>query len=339
MAGVRTWVVVATFQGERHVAEQLRSILGQDPPPTGVLVTDDGSTDATLEIVRDVARSAKVDVDVDHHAHVGLADSLERGLRSVGPRADLLFLADQDDVWRPGKLARVVEAFDRHDPLAAFHDGGLIDENGASLEGSLWSGAGMGPDRQRALVSGHPWPVVLRGNPVTGAAMALRPELLEVGLPLPPLGLHDAWFGLLAAAQGRLLALPDHLVDYRLHSQNVVGLVPKRKRDRLRQRLDRRGGRAADEVLFGEVAARLAGKVSDDVLADLRAKAEFSRTRAQLPTNPLRRAVVVGRHLTSGSYRRFSDRRARSVGFDLLLGAHTADRDQPAPPAAAEPHP
>lgn len=320
MAIVRTWVVVATFQGERHVADQLRSILEQDPPPSGVLVTDDGSTDATLEIVRDLASQSAVHVEVDDHDHLGLAGSLERALRSAAPRADLILLADQDDVWRLGKLARMASAVENHDALVAFHDGGVIDEQGSTLDGSLWSGAGLSRRRQETLLSGDPWPMLLRANPATGAAMALRPELLELALPLPPLVLHDAWFTLLAGALDRLLAVPDHLVSYRVHGHNVAGLVPERRSDRLRQRLARTGGRAADEVLFGEAAVRLAGLVSDSVLADLRAKAAFSRARTQLPANPLRRAVVVARHVTSGSYGRLADRAARSAAFDLLLG-------------------
>jgi glycosyltransferase involved in cell wall biosynthesis len=129
-------VVVASYRGERWLRAQLESILAQTSPVDEIVVSDDGSDDGTVELAREV-----------------LADAEARGIRTVvahnpGPRgvvgnvanalglarADLVALADQDDVWRADKVARMRTVFATRPELALVHsDARLVDEAGEPL--------------------------------------------------------------------------------------------------------------------------------------------------------------------------------------------------------------
>ncbi|MGH9000939.1 MAG: hypothetical protein ACRDY7_16285, partial [Acidimicrobiia bacterium] len=153
-----------------------------------------------------------------------------------------------------------------------------------------------------------------------GAAMALHRRLLDLALPFPEAGLHDAWFGLMAAAQGGLRPLRQHLMSYRVHSGNLAGLVPERRWDRVRQRRSRADVRAIEETLFASAAERVGPITNPTVSGVLRAKADFCRFRRSLPLDPGRRLQQIARQVRLGEYARFTKHAGRSIAFDLLGG-------------------
>src|SRR5215213_3337237 len=99
-------VTMCTFNGGKFVGEQLRTILDQDPQPTEIIIADDGSTDDTIAIVsglRDahqrqrLASKIRILPPADHR--LGPSANFERVLGAAS--TDVIFLADQDDIWRP----------------------------------------------------------------------------------------------------------------------------------------------------------------------------------------------------------------------------------------------
>src|SRR5690554_2027672 len=96
-------VVVSTFNGERHIAEQLHSIIRQNPAPEGIIVSDDGSSDNTLTIVKTIAHSCSVPITLLNGPKRGVNHNILFALQHTS--APYVLIADQDDIWLDNKAA------------------------------------------------------------------------------------------------------------------------------------------------------------------------------------------------------------------------------------------
>ena len=126
-------VALCTYNGARFVAEQLRSILAQSSPADQIVISDDGSTDGTLEVVRAelaAAGSALPEVIIlENPAPLGVTRNFEQAILAC--TGDLIVLCDQDDTWVPDRLARAEREFAaRPDLLLLYSDASLVDEGG-----------------------------------------------------------------------------------------------------------------------------------------------------------------------------------------------------------------
>lgn len=233
-----------TYNGERFIRRQLQTIVTQSRPPDELVISDDGSTDATLAVVRDVVVPRDTAVRVIEGAHQGLRSNVERALTACS--GDVIVLADQDDLWRPGKLDAVDRAFEDASVNLWFSDADVMDEAESPFGFRLWEAVSLtaedlDPREGRALRR------LLHGSTVTGATMAFRSSLLAVALPLPAqlegddhLYLHDGWIAVLAAALGSIVTDPTPYVVYRQHYAQVTGMSVTK----LSNRLDDRARRA-----------------------------------------------------------------------------------------------
>lgn len=121
----RVSVVVCTYNGARFLRPQLDSLLSQSLPPCEIIVSDDGSTDGTADIVREyAARDARVKLHVNRPA-LGFNLNFSQAFQLAG--GDVVASCDQDDVWHPDKLAHMVAALECK-PLA-FHNSALFTDD------------------------------------------------------------------------------------------------------------------------------------------------------------------------------------------------------------------
>jgi glycosyltransferase involved in cell wall biosynthesis len=211
-------VAMATFNGERYLLEQLESIARQSHQPDELVISDDGSNDRTIEMARAWAATAPMRVRISVvEKRLGHTANFERALRLT--TADIIFLSDQDDVWLPQKIERVLEEFMR-DPeiLLVLNDQWITDENLRSTSRTsheILKRKYHLYDRQ-SLELGH------------GCCMAVRRPLLDLALPLPSGKLdigHDTWLAKLTAMMGRQKIVSEPLQLYRRHSRAVtIGL-------------------------------------------------------------------------------------------------------------------
>lgn len=207
---MRVSVAMATYNGERFVEAQLRSILRELDPDDEIMIVDDASTDRTRERI-----AAFADPRIRLHANdrnEGVFASFERALRMTS--GGIVFLADQDDVWLPGKRVGLSEALRSDDAVAvALSDAQVIDADGAvvapsfmALRGGFRSGLASTLIRNRYL----------------GCAMAFKRQLLNVALPIPPdVPMHDMWLGAVSRLVGQTVYVDRPLMQYRRHSANV----------------------------------------------------------------------------------------------------------------------
>lgn len=232
----RLSVCMATYNGEPWVGAQLRSILEQVGPDDEVVVSDDGSTDRTLEVVRSIA-DPRVRV-VPGGPFRDPARNFENALRQAA--GDVVALSDQDDVWLPGRVARIRERFAApHPPVFLLAlDGEVTDESGGQLHPSLFRLNGARPGLLKNVYD----------NSYTGACLAFSRPLLDLALPFPArIPMHDMWLGLLAEIFGGVEFVPGRWMAYRRHDATATSfrrefrpLVQIRRRLNLAWNLARR---------------------------------------------------------------------------------------------------
>jgi len=195
-------VVLASYQGERFIGEQLASALPQLAPQDEIVVSDDVSTDRTLEVLAQRG-DARIRV-LTNDTRVGCVANFQRAIESC--RGDTVFFCDQDDIWLPNKV-EMLDAALRTASCAA-SDAIVVDTNLETLHRSYfeWRGA---RDFSRLSIYLKP--------PIIGATIACRRDYLETLLPFPPGVSHDFWLTFNAACDNTLAILRTPLILYRRH--------------------------------------------------------------------------------------------------------------------------
>ncbi|HET8760878.1 MAG TPA: glycosyltransferase family 2 protein [Nitrospiria bacterium] len=331
-------VALCTYNGGRYLGEQLESLASQTLKPRELVVCDDGSTDDTVAIIRDFALRARFPVRLFlNPANLGSTKNFEHAIQRC--EGDLIALSDQDDVWRPRKLERVVAAFEAApDVGAVFSDGEVVDETLRPLGYGLWDAAGFDAARRERLGQGHALEVLLKNDVVTGAALAFRRTFRDAIVPIPAIWVHDAWIALVIAALGKVGTIDEPLILYRKHRHQQVGVVSRSDEGALAWiwssladvRRDVDGYVAiGDEqyTLFaeryeigGERLAALGARVNPRAIAGCRAKAAHFRARAAMTSHRWRRVPLVLGELARLRYFRYSSG-AKSLARDLVRAA------------------
>jgi glycosyltransferase involved in cell wall biosynthesis len=214
-------VAMCTCNGERFVKEQLESILRQTVLPKEIVISDDLSTDNTLDIVETTLKESNVSFRIlRNKVRLGVGNNFLQCIHQCS--SPIVFTCDQDDVWLPQKAEQMLEVF-RENPqaLLVFSNGQLVDENSHSLQASIWQSLRIS---RKMVKDGNWFSYLLRDEYVTGAAMALRKELVASVLTIPNPWLHDEWLAFAAAMQDGLVAYPKVLFFYRQHNKNVMGM-------------------------------------------------------------------------------------------------------------------
>lgn len=226
-------VAMCTYNGGRYLQQQLSSIAQQTLPPHELVICDDGSDDATEEIVEHFRGSISFPVFFHRNPNnLGSSRNFEQALGLC--RGDVIALCDQDDLWSTEKLALMTAVLDQ-DPMLAgvFSNGSLIDEHGALQPGDLWQRFGFTALRQSRFNRQTAFDQLIQRDTVTGATLLFRASYLSLLLPIPAEWVHDGWIALLLAGTAEIKPLAARLISYRLHAQQQVGAKPTPLSDHL----------------------------------------------------------------------------------------------------------
>jgi len=305
----RLAVILATYNGERYLAEQLQSILDQTRPPDEIIVTDDGSSDATMEIAETFAhRSRRAAIRLVAGPRTGLADNFLQGL--AWTECDLVAWSDQDDIWHPAKLSISRHALDAHAAEFVSHSATVVHGVHAAPSSNRC------PDYRRTRVNrplhGDPWHVpsgfasVFRRRLLDGIDVSTRPVSHQTLRPMN----HDHLVSLTAFASARRIELADSLASYRQHDNNVAGDPTARGVAAIREAMQTR---AEDYAILADITLGYADFVGSLPRAVPGAEALFVRCaerirrRSELyrAASPIERA----RRLTDGLAHRDYGRR------------------------------
>ena len=224
-------VCMATYNGERYLRQQLESILSQlSEQDAEIIIADDGSTDETLRIVESL-RDSRIRV-LPSEKHLGTIYNYERALQAA--KGDVIFLADQDDIWLPGKVTAVLDKLKECDLV--MHDAYMLRQKDSQED--AWRRSGKLSDirpYEGGVVSN--WWM----NSFTGCCVAFRRDVLEKALPFPKkLPMHDQWLGLIAERYFKVRWIEEPLVEYRQHTSNAthIGNSPAGVFQKIKWRVD-----------------------------------------------------------------------------------------------------
>lgn len=311
-------VALATFNGARHLPEQLHSLAAQTRLPRELVARDDGSSDETVDILEQFAREAPFPIQVVRNQHrLGYASNFLAAAELCS--GDLVAFCDQDDVWLETKLETCEAAAQRTGAAIVAHSGAVTDEQ-------LRPTGRLNPHARRQRVvapeRSDPW------WDWWGFAMVFRRRLLEIADPaqrvesqfLPsrsPLD-HDDWIAFLGCALAPIAFIPEALVLHRRHPGTTTETPAETGRIEASRRLSDEWHHARYRDLermaferaqfWRETARRLSGREHD--LA-LRAAVRFDRFAA---------AYGSRETLYAGEHRRAA--RARRMAAMLLSGAY-----------------
>ena len=213
-------VALCVYNGEKYLQEQLDSLAAQTRLPDEVVVGDDRSCDRTLEMVRQWARTVPFPVRITvNEKNLGYARNFESVLLRC--KGKIIFLADQDDVWLPDKIAVMARRFQQSPSVqAVFCNAELVDQGGQSMNLDLVSytrpwqycrePAYLGLDAREEIA-------------IYGCAIAVRKSLVEQIFPMPPNPKwgHDVWIYVMARHFGEIVIETKPLFLYRVHGNNV----------------------------------------------------------------------------------------------------------------------
>lgn len=202
-------IVLATYNGEDFLHEQLQSYAAQARLPDELVVCDDGSTDRTLEMVEAFAAVAPFEVRLFRSAgRLGLTRNFERALSLA--RGDLLFISDQDDVWLPAKIAEVAASFAAHPDMDvvindAYYGDRTLESSGETV-------------LRRVLAVGAP-----KSSHIAGACTAMTSAFRDFLVPFPADNVpqYDVYIHRWANVLRNKYLLERPLQTWRIHGANA----------------------------------------------------------------------------------------------------------------------
>lgn len=210
-------VCIATHNGEKYIKEQLDSILCQLFPDDEVLISDDGSTDSTLEIIKGyndprIKVFTKVHTLKGMKSHYYVTMNFENALKQA--KGDYIFLSDHDDVWYPNKVEKCIELLQEYDMV--LHNLECVDGDLNPLNRNIYKNSFRSKN------------YLLRRGKHYGCALAFKGNLLQYILPFPKrLVLHDYWIGIMGEIFGKFICINQPLTKYRIHGDNTSGKAQK----------------------------------------------------------------------------------------------------------------
>jgi hypothetical protein len=301
-------IAMAVYNGERYLSEQLNSLLRQSRLPDEMVVSDDASTDSTVEIIREFAARAPFPVNVIlNDRNAGCTTNYERAIARC--RGDIVFMCDCDDVWHQQRISATEEAF------AAFPNAGvalcdaeLIDEASRPLGRFLWEWRGYRrPDRYAVRVEQTSFD---RAIPCYGPTVAFRGRMKPLILPMPQapifrLAGQDTFITwcIFGSGAGTLALINAPLLSYRQHSAQNTKQFEQVNLPRWQARGER------PLTFLAPLVERLESEVARTMSinhAMREAALRHWRSRCNLPDSKLRRLPVVLREFLSGRYGEFS---------------------------------
>jgi glycosyltransferase involved in cell wall biosynthesis len=324
-------IAMATYNGESYLKDQLQSILSQTRTPDELIIFDDDSTDNSQKLIEAFARTAPFPVKLyRNEKRLGSTKNFEKAIRYC--QGELIFLADQDDVWREDKLQKIATRFSEDAKIGlVFSDADLVDERLAPLGKRLWRTCEFNRKAQQKFCHDRALDVLLRRSVVTGATMAFRASYKEAVLPFPvtphPVWIHDAWIAFIVACMAKLAFVPEPLILYRQHANNQIGAKEETLLNQLVMARARGKGYVAmllkEHRLIQRHLQALAEQgypLRPDVLELLREKEAHLEARIRLPSRLWRRLGVVWQEAASWRYTRYSAGGVRNAVKDLLGG-------------------
>ena len=210
---MQTSVCMTTYNGEKYIRDQVNSILNQIAEDDELIVCDDRSSDATVEILSSF-QDERIKIVVNKE-NLGFNRNFSKCISLA--QGDIIFLSDHDDIWLPDKVEKYLKVFrEESNVVSIMSNMEIIDKNGLITNSRFLD--------LKSGYSNRVWRIVKNFVKSTyyGCSIAFRKELVTKVLPLP---FHfDTWIGLVSDIYGRCYHLDEVTMQYRRHSNNFSTL-------------------------------------------------------------------------------------------------------------------
>ena len=211
-------VVLAVYNGERYLKEQLDSLLEQTYTNIEVIVIDDDSRDGSFEIAQSVAEADKRIKVYKNQKNIGLIGNFLKGLSYA--KGEFVCFCDQDDYWRPDKVEILKGLLEEREiNMLSYSDIEICDEKLNLIYPSFWRQAGIGP------VNGRLGELSFLKNIAPGCSVMFRKKVKDILVKIATDApfMHDHLAVIIASGLGRLVYSKEKLVKYRQHPGNNIG--------------------------------------------------------------------------------------------------------------------
>jgi glycosyltransferase involved in cell wall biosynthesis len=197
-------VCMATYNGEPYIKDQLSSIVPQLGPKDELIISDDNSTDNTIDIIKNF-KDPRIKLFRNNFGSPIFNFEFALGMCE----GDFIFLSDQDDLWEPDKVKTVSELLKKYDLVVT--DCRVIDYQGAVTHDSFYDLRGSGKGLLKNFCK----------NSYLGCCMAMKRQIVKKSLPFPKrIPMHDIWIGMIGELFGSTFFCSQKLVKYRRHGGN-----------------------------------------------------------------------------------------------------------------------
>lgn len=216
-------ILMATYNGEQYIKEQIDSILEQSYEDWFLLISDDGSEDGTMHILNQYldAFPKKIQVITNKGKEHGARANFNNCI-TYAPEGDYYAFCDQDDVWDKDKLKILLEDYEKLDnsmPQLIYHEIAVVSEDLRVLGEHFSDYSGLHLNMQ------EPFHALLLGNYIPGCSISFNRALKKIMKPTPEdARMHDWWTILIGAAFGQLHKEEKTLLLYRQHRDNTIGV-------------------------------------------------------------------------------------------------------------------
>lgn len=217
-------ILMATYNGEKYVKEQIFSILNQSYQNFRLLISDDHSKDETKNILVSLSKQYPDKISlVTSDKNLGAKENFSFLMQHA--KASYIMFSDQDDLWMKDKIAKTFEEMMRMEEkhgkdscLLIHSDLTVVNQDCKVLGNSFWKYSNFN------AASFHTMNRFLIQNVVTGCTMMVNRQLLELSHPVPKESLmHDWWIALVASAFGKIGIVKEATILYRQHGNNTLG--------------------------------------------------------------------------------------------------------------------
>ena len=214
-------ILMATYNGEKYLKEQLDSILNQTYSNFRLLISDDCSKDRTREILKEYEQKDNRIKVFYQETNLGYVKNFEFLLNQV--ESDIYALSDQDDVWLPKKIEKTYNKMMETNSDLVFTDLEVVNENLETIYPSYNDFMNL---YRKIKENKDSYLMEYLYNTITGCTLMSKKSFLDKILPIPTDSkyvIHDSWIGLVVSLYGKVEYLDEPTIKYRQHGNNQVG--------------------------------------------------------------------------------------------------------------------
>lgn len=221
-------VCLASYNGEKYISRQLKSILPQLKPLDEIVISDDGSTDRTIDVINSFHDPRiKLFINNGHNYTKNFENALKNS------NGDIIFLCDQDDEWMPDKVVSVLRKFSEEDVDLVVTDAEVIDSKGNIISKSYFRSSNVKKGFFRNWTRTR----------YIGSCIAFKRKMLERILPIPGNSkyiAHDYWIACIGELYYKVGLLNKPEMYYIRHEGNASPGVSNHSNISLEQRIYKR---------------------------------------------------------------------------------------------------